>query len=63
MFNETAGIDGIILTKAEIDDKAGAILSVSYSTGKPILFLGVGQKYEDLKEFRKKDFLEGLGLK
>ncbi|MEK6854938.1 MAG: signal recognition particle-docking protein FtsY [Nanoarchaeota archaeon] len=62
MFNETAGIDGIILTKADVDEKAGTILSVSYATGKPIYFLGVGQKYEDLKEFRKEDVLKGLGL-
>lgn len=62
MFNESAGIDGIILSKADVDEKAGAILSVSYATGKPIYFLGVGQGYEDLKEFRKKDVLKGLGL-
>lgn len=62
MFNETAGIDGIILTKADVDEKAGAILSVSHVTGKPILFLGVGQNYEDLKAFKKEDVLDGLGL-
>lgn len=62
MFNESCGIDGIILSKADIDEKAGAILSVGYVTGKPILFLGVGQGYEDLKEFKKKDVLYGLGL-
>jgi len=62
-FNDSVGIDGIILTKADVDEKAGAILSVSYVTGKPILFLGVGQEYEDLKEFKKGDVLAGLGLK
>ncbi|MEK6800464.1 MAG: signal recognition particle-docking protein FtsY [Nanoarchaeota archaeon] len=61
-FNETAGIDGIILSKADVDEKAGTILSVSYVTGKPILFLGTGQEYKDLKEFKKKDVLKGLGL-
>lgn len=61
-FNDAIGIDGIILAKADVDEKAGTILSVSYVTGKPILFLGVGQEYADLKVFRKKDVLKGLGL-
>lgn len=61
-FNDSIGIDGIILTKADVDEKAGTILSVSHVTGKPIYFLGVGQKYEDFKEFKKADVLKGLGL-
>ena len=61
-FNEMIGIDGIILSKADVDDKGGTALSVSYVTGKPILFLGVGQEYKDLKPFNKKEFLESLGL-
>jgi fused signal recognition particle receptor len=62
MFNETAGIDGMILSKADVDEKAGTILSVSFVTGKPIFFLGVGQEYGDLEEFSKKNVLKGLGL-
>lgn len=62
MFHETAGIDGIILSKADIDEKAGTILSVSYVTGKPIYFLGVGQEYGDLEVFKKAKVLEHLGL-
>jgi len=61
-FNDVIGIDGIILTKADVDEKAGTILSVSHVTGKPIYFLGVGQKYEDFKEFKKEDVLKGIGL-
>lgn len=61
-FNDTVGIDGIILTKADVDEKAGTILSVGFVTGKPVLYLGVGQEYKDLKEFKKEDVLEGLGL-
>lgn len=61
-FNETAGIDGIILSKADVDEKAGTILSVSFVTKKPIYFLGTGQSYEDLQPFRKKDVLKNLGL-
>ncbi len=61
-FNETAGIDGIILSKADIDEKAGTILSVSYITNKPIYFLGTGQGYDDLQDFKKSNVLEHLGL-
>jgi fused signal recognition particle receptor len=61
-FNETAGIDGIILSKADVDEKAGTILSVSYVTKKPIYYLGTGQDYDDLKDFKKSEVLEHLGL-
>lgn len=50
-FGEHVRIDGIILTKADVDDKGGAALSISYVTKKPILFLGTGQKYDDLVLF------------
>jgi signal recognition particle receptor subunit alpha len=44
-------INGIFLTKFDtIDDKVGAALSMVYSTGQPILFLGTGQQYTDLKK-------------
>jgi fused signal recognition particle receptor len=53
-FNEEIGIDGIILTKADVDEKGGAALSMSYITKKPIIYLGIGQKYEDLETFNPK---------
>jgi fused signal recognition particle receptor len=46
-FNETVGIDGVILTKVDTDAKGGSALSVAYTIGKPLLFIGVGQGYED----------------
>src|SRR3989344_5005060 len=61
-FNETAGIDGMILSKADIDEKAGTILSVSFVTGKPIYFLGTGQSYKELQDFKKSEVLKHLGL-
>ncbi len=61
-FDEAVGIDGIILTKADIDEKGGASISVSYVTKKPILYLGVGQEYKDIKEFNSKLIVENLGL-
>jgi len=42
-FDETVGVDGIILTKADIDEKGGTALSVGYVTKKPIFYLGTGQ--------------------
>jgi fused signal recognition particle receptor len=61
-FDETIGIDGIILSKADIDEKGGTALSVGYITKKPILFLGTGQKYGELEKFNKKEFIKKLGL-
>lgn len=61
-FNEEVGIDGIILAKADVDEKGGAAVSVSYVTKKPILYLGVGQKYSDLQEFEPEVIVKGLGL-
>lgn len=61
-FNETAGIDGIVLSKADVDEKAGTILSVSHVTKKPIYFLGTGQNYDDLTPFTKHTVLKNLGL-
>jgi len=46
-FNEVVGIDGVILTKVDTDAKGGSALSVAYTINKPLLFIGVGQGYED----------------
>lgn len=51
-FDEAVGVDGIILTKADADARGGAALSIGYIIHKPILFLGVGQAYEDIMEFK-----------
>lgn len=51
-FNDAVGLDGIILTKADADAKGGAALSIGYVVQKPILFLGVGQGYKDIIEFK-----------
>jgi len=61
-FNWSIGIDGIILTKADIDKKGGTSLSVSYVTKKPILYLGTGQEYDAIEVFDKEKFIERLGL-
>jgi len=61
-FNQSVKIDGIILSKADIDEKGGTALSVGYTTGKPILYLGIGQEYKDLEKFDRNKFVESLGL-
>ncbi len=59
-FDETVGIDGIILTKIDTDARGGAALSIAYTIGKPILFLGTGQGYEDLIPFNSNWMTERL---
>lgn len=50
-FNEQIGVDGIILSKMDGDARGGAALSVKAVTGKPILFVGMGEKLADLEQF------------
>lgn len=55
------GIDGILLTKFDtIDDKVGAALSMTYVTGQPILFVGCGQTYTDLRHLRVNHIVNAL---
>ena len=51
MFNQKIGIDGVILTKLDGDTRGGAALSVKATCGKPILYVGMGEKLSDLKQF------------
>jgi len=57
-FHKSVDIDATILTKVDADVKGGSALSVTYVTKKPIIFIGTGQKYEDLEEFEPEKFLE-----
>ena len=50
-FNETIGLDGVIITKMDGDTCGGAALSVKAVTGKPIKFVGTGEKLDDLEAF------------
>lgn len=54
------GIDALIFTKVDVNKKGGAILSVTYELKKPILFLGLGQKYEDLEKFNAEKFINRI---
>lgn len=51
MFEEKIGIDGVILTKMDGDTRGGAALSIKAVTGKPILYIGMGEKLSDLEQF------------
>lgn len=51
MFQEKIGIDGVILTKLDGDTRGGAALSIRSVTGKPILYVGMGEKLSDLEQF------------
>ncbi|MEM1565736.1 MAG: signal recognition particle-docking protein FtsY [Candidatus Bathyarchaeia archaeon] len=57
-FHKNVGIDATILTKVDADIKGGAALSVTYVTRKPIIFVGTGQSYDDLEEFKPEKFVE-----
>ena len=57
-FHEHVKFDGSILTKSDADAKGGAALSIAKVTSTPVLYLGTGQEYSDLKSFDKNTFLE-----
>jgi fused signal recognition particle receptor len=59
-FDSQVGIDANILTKLDADAKGGAALSISFQTNKPIIFVGVGQSYEDLKPFSREEFVSNI---
>ncbi len=50
-FNNKIGIDAVIVTKTDSDAKGGSILSIVAATGKPVIYVGTGQSYEDLEAF------------
>jgi len=57
-FHKSVGIDATILTKVDADVKGGSALSVTYVTKKPIIFIGTGQRYDDLEEFNPEKFVQ-----
>ena len=60
MFNDAVGVDALIITKADVYEKGGAALSASHTVNKPILYLGIGQNYEDLEKFDPNKIVEKL---
>ena len=60
VFNEIIGVDGIIITKLDGTAKGGALFSIVNELKLPIYFVGVGEKPEDLIEFNKEEFIDGI---
>lgn len=60
LFDEAIGIDAIILTKTDVYEKGGAAISATFTIKKPVLFLGTGQGYDDLKELDAEEIVSGL---
>jgi fused signal recognition particle receptor len=50
-FDKTIGADAVVLTKADMDSRGGAAISIAHTIGKPLMFLGVGQAYDDILPF------------
>ncbi|PSQ39669.1 signal recognition particle-docking protein FtsY [Halobacteriales archaeon SW_5_70_135] len=59
-FDDAAETDGVVLTKADADSQGGAAISIAHVTGKPILFLGTGQEYDDLERFDPERMVDRL---
>ncbi|MEM7821023.1 MAG: signal recognition particle-docking protein FtsY [Candidatus Aenigmatarchaeota archaeon] len=60
LFNDAVGVDGLIITKADVYEKGGAALSAAWTIKKPLLFLGVGQEYDDLQQFDAEKIVASL---
>jgi len=60
VFNEVIGVDGIIVTKLDGTAKGGALFSIVNELKLPIYYVGIGEKPENLVEFDKEEFIEGI---
>jgi fused signal recognition particle receptor len=60
IFDEAVGINGVILTKLDADVKGGAAISIAFAIKKPILYLGIGQFYDDLTLFDPRFLVESM---
>jgi fused signal recognition particle receptor len=59
-FDRTVGADAVVLTKADMDSRGGAAISIAHTIGKPLMFLGTGQAYEDIMPFDPAQVVEDL---
>jgi fused signal recognition particle receptor len=59
-FSEGVGIDGIVMTKMDVNEKGGSIISACHASGKPVLYIGTGQGYQDLKKFDPEKFVKSV---
>jgi fused signal recognition particle receptor len=59
-FEKTVGADAVVLTKADMDPKGGAAISIAHTIGKPLMFLGTGQGYDDIVPFSPEKMVDEL---
>ena len=59
-FGDAVGVDGIVLTKLDGTAKGGFIISLSYEKEVPVVFVGTGEKIDDIEEFDAREFIDGL---
>ncbi len=59
-FNKAVGVDGIVLTKLDGTAKGGFVISLSYELEVPVVYVGVGEKIDDIEDFDAKEFIEGI---
>ena len=59
-FKEQVGVDGLILSKMDVDVKGGGTISAAKATNTPILYFGTGQGYDDLKPFDANEIIERI---
>ncbi len=59
-FDRTVGADAVVLTKADMDSRGGAAISIAHTIGKPLMFLGIGQAYDDIMPFEPATVVEEL---
>jgi len=59
-FDKTVGADAVVLTKADMDSRGGAAISIAHTIGKPLMFIGTGQSYDDIAPFEPADVVGEL---
>jgi fused signal recognition particle receptor len=59
-FDKTIGADAVVLTKADMDSRGGAAISIAHTIGKPLMFIGTGQAYDDIAPFEPAKVVEEL---
>ncbi len=59
-FERTIGADAVVLTKADMDSRGGAAISIAHTIGKPLMFLGTGQSYDDIMPFSPAQVVDEL---
>ena len=59
-FDKTIGADAVVLTKVDMDSRGGAAISIAHTIGKPLMFIGTGQSYDDIAPFEPAQVVEEL---